>query len=139
MLPEGVMMGKSTPKAAASGCGTIYTSRGPAPKPASCTARLSTLVIPYGAVSMIRGGKSIIAPATLRTMRLSSFSVISYSAITPLRSGRTTSIVSETRPIHIPGSFARFYYFLFIYDNRHHGRLFDQHLVAFDDHRITCP
>ncbi len=98
ILPDGVPMGRSTPKAAANGCRMRYTSRLPEPKPASWTARLSTLVTPYGTVIITRGRKKSMEPVNRLIRYWSIRSVTSYSAITPCCNGWTTSMDSGTRP-----------------------------------------
>ncbi|MBQ7581924.1 MAG: cobalt-precorrin-5B (C(1))-methyltransferase [Lachnospiraceae bacterium] len=86
-VPEGAAIGRSIPIAAASGCSISITSRQFVPRPTSLTARRSTLVIPQGIVIRMRGLKIIMEPHTFWTANFTRFSVISYSAMTPLRSG----------------------------------------------------
>ncbi len=86
------------PIAAASDSSIRWTSRAPALKVASSTARRSTSVIPEGAQITIRGREKREC-MTLPTNWRSIASVTSKSAITPCRSGRSAEIVAGVRPI----------------------------------------
>ena len=72
--------------------------RAPAERVASSTARRSTSVIPLGTQRTTRANEKRLPPA-LRMKWRSICSVISKSAITPCRSGRTARIVAGVRPI----------------------------------------
>ena len=55
MLPEGSVTGRPAPMAAAMGSSIRYTSRAPAARAESRTARFSTSVMPEGTPMMMRG------------------------------------------------------------------------------------
>ena len=91
-------MSTPAPIAAARDSSIRCTSRAPADKVASSTARRSTSVIPDGAQMTIRG-RAKRECRTLPTNCRSIASVTSKSAITPCRSGRSAEIVAGVRPI----------------------------------------
>jgi hypothetical protein len=84
--------------AAASDSSIRCTSRAPADREASSTARRSTSVTPEGAHMTSRGRLNRLE-STLSTNWRSIASVTSKSAITPWRSGRSAEIVAGVRPI----------------------------------------
>ena len=87
MLPDGVEIGRPAPIAAARVRWMRNTSRQPARSTASLAARRSTLVIPYGTVTIARGLKGVIEPQTLRRNQVNSTWATSKSAIAPSCSG----------------------------------------------------
>ena len=84
--------------AAAMGSSMRYTSRAPADSADSFTARFSTSVIPKGTQMMMRGFTSV-RRLCARAMKYRSIaSVISKSAMTPSRRGRTARMFPGVRP-----------------------------------------
>jgi len=98
MLPLGSVMGRPAPMAAAIGSSIRYTSRAPAPSALSLTARFSTSVMPNGTQMMMRGLTRVRRLCALAMKYRSIASVISKSAMTPSRSGRTAWMLPGVRP-----------------------------------------
>ncbi len=85
--------------APAIGSSTMYTSRAPAVRAASRTARLSTFVTPVGTPTTTRGPKSFVEPACALWMRyVSNSCVTSKSEMTPCESGRMARICGGVLP-----------------------------------------
>src|ERR1044071_8982977 len=83
MLPEGSVMGRPAPMAAAVAWSTRYTSEALAFKAESFTARFSTWVTSDGMPMMMRGRTMVFRLCAFRMKWESIFSVISKSAMTP--------------------------------------------------------
>src|SRR3989344_940375 len=99
MLPEGSCTGSSIPIAAAIGSSMIWTSRAPAARAASRTARTSTEVIPEGMPMTTRGPRSFVCPACALPMRYESISeVTSKSDMTPSTTGCTATMCAGVLP-----------------------------------------
>ncbi len=98
MLACGSDTGSSEPMAAAIGSSIRYTSLAPACSADSCTARFSTSVMPDGMPITIRGCRRLRLLWTFRMKYLIISCVTSKSAITPLRRGRTATILEGVRP-----------------------------------------
>lgn len=99
MLPVGSVTGRPAPMAAAMGSSMRYTSRAPALSALSRTARFSTSVMPKGTQMTMRGFTRVRRLCTLRMKCRSMAPVMSKSAMTPSRRGRTAAMVPGVRPI----------------------------------------
>ncbi len=99
MFPLGLVISIPAPSAAATGSSIKNHSLAPALRTASSTARFSTEVVFEGTQTMTRGLNKGLLPQTLWMKCLSMRSVISKSAITPSRKGRTAIICPGVRPI----------------------------------------
>jgi len=98
MLPVGAVTSRPAPMAAAIGSSIRNTSRAPADRADSRTARFSTLVI-QGGTQMTMRGRARVRRLWARWMKYRSIaSVISKSAMTPSLIGRMAWIEPGVRP-----------------------------------------
>ena len=99
MQPDGSMIGRPAPIAAAIGSSMRQAPRAPAFRAASWTARFSTSVTPEGMPSSIRGRGIDAEPVVHPLTKYCSIrSVTSKSEMTPSRSGRTATMLAGVRP-----------------------------------------